>query len=477
MSAEIQRTLPNPRLPWNVYGYSAVASFTSFVYGYNTGMIAPAIIFIPESIPMSIYETGMIVAIILLGAVIGSLFAGLIADALGRRRLLAWNNLVMIGSAITASLGDNSYTLMTSRFILGLGVGIASVVPSLYITEIAPTHVRGKLGAWNQLNGWTGIIVSYFVGYEVVACTAGEKCWRYMFASGAVLCIFHWILTLTFLPESPRWLYSQGQTHEALIVLSRIYGHTEEEHIIRQYQVLTQRTKHHEPACLDFSDVTRHAGVLTISIILQILQQLSGNSAILYYTGYVFHSSGYSDRESLLYNALACIPQFIILLAVVFLVDRSGRKPSLQISEFGISLALLLMGFATWLEQEANIQFWLLLAGVVLHRAAFSSGMGPVPTVLVTELLPFAIRGRGLALCQGVNWSLNFVVTLTFPRLFAEYNPAFIYWTFAAISIAGLVFISLAVPETKGASLEEIEGIWYRAESDQEANPGGVPFE
>lgn len=476
MSVEVQRTLPRPRLPWNVYGYSVVASFTSFVYGYNTGMIAPAIIFIPESIPMSVYETGVIVSIILLGAIVGALFAGLVADALGRRRLLAWNNLVMIGSAVTASLGEDSYALMSSRFILGLGVGVASVVPSLYITEIAPAHVRGKLGAWNQLNGWAGIIVAYFVGYEVVACTAGEKCWRYMFASGAVLCIFHWILTLTFLPESPRWLYSQGRTHEALSVLSRIYGHTEEEHIIRQYQLLTQRTRRHEPACLDGADVTRHASVLAISITLQVLQQLSGNSAILYYTGYILHASGYSSQDSLLYNALACIPQFVVLLAVVLLVDYSGRKPSLQISEFGISLGLLLMGFATWLGQDGNTQFWLLLAGVVLHRAAFASGMGPVPTVLVAELLPFTIRGRGLALCQGINWALNFVVTLAFPQLFAEYNPAFIYWGFAAISIVGLIFISLAVPETKGASLEEIEGVWYKADLDQEAEAGEASF-
>lgn len=188
--------LPKPLLPWNVYGYALTASFSSFVYGYNTGIISPAIIFIPRTIPLTVVETSAIISIILIGAMIGSLASGVLADLMGRRRILAWNNSLMLIAAITAALGDQSYLLMVSRFVLGLGVGVASVVPGLYITEVAPPHIRGKLGAINQLNGWTGIIVSYFVGYEVVTCTAGDLCWRYMFASGAVLCVFHWVRML-----------------------------------------------------------------------------------------------------------------------------------------------------------------------------------------------------------------------------------------------------------------------------------------
>lgn len=128
-----------------------VASITSFVYGYNTGIIAPAIIFIPRSIPLSTLEISAIVSIILIGAMIGSFLSGVLADAIGRRRVMAWNNMMMLMAAITAALGTDSIWLMTSRFILGFGVGVASVVPGLYITEIAPSHIRGKLGAVNQL--------------------------------------------------------------------------------------------------------------------------------------------------------------------------------------------------------------------------------------------------------------------------------------------------------------------------------------
>lgn len=182
---------PKPRLPWSVYGYAVVASFSSFVYGYNTGIIAPAILFIPRTIPLSLLATSAIVSIILVGAALGSLGAGTLADLLGRKNAMAWNNALMLVAAVTAALGTSSGALLVSRFTLGLGVGVASVVPSLYITEIAPTHVRGKLGAINQLAGWTGVIMSYFVGYEIVTCTAKDLCWRFMFCSGAVLCVLH----------------------------------------------------------------------------------------------------------------------------------------------------------------------------------------------------------------------------------------------------------------------------------------------
>jgi major inositol transporter-like SP family MFS transporter len=151
MSSQLDEDLPKPRLPYSVYGYTLVASFSSFVYGYNTGIIAPAILFIPRTIPLTSLETGAIVSLILVGAMLGSFFSGLIADAIGRRRTLAWNNILMLSAAVVAALGESSELLMMSRFVLGLGVGVASVVPGLYITEIAPSHVRGKLGAINQL--------------------------------------------------------------------------------------------------------------------------------------------------------------------------------------------------------------------------------------------------------------------------------------------------------------------------------------
>lgn len=185
-----------PRIAWNVYAYSLVASLGSFVYGYNTGIIAPAIIFIRKSFTPepSAADVGAIVSIILVGAAIGSFLSGNMADRFGRVKLMTLNSGFMMLAAVTSCLGTSARIIFVARFLLGIGVGVASVVPGLYITEIAPTHVRGRLGALNQLFGWTGVIVAYFVGYEIVNCTAGiGLCWRYMFASGGVLCVAHMV--------------------------------------------------------------------------------------------------------------------------------------------------------------------------------------------------------------------------------------------------------------------------------------------
>jgi SP family xylose:H+ symportor-like MFS transporter len=456
--SEIEGDQPKLRLPWNVFCYTAVVSFSSFVYGYNTGIIAPAIIFIPQSIPLSIGETGAVVSIILVGAILGAFGSGLLADAAGRRNVLAGNNALMLIAAFTGSLSESWTSLMISRFILGLGVGVASVLPALYITEVAPSHVRGRLGAFNQLMGWLGIITSYFVGYEVVSCTMGAFCWRYMFASGAVLCIFHFILVLAVLPDTPRWLVSAGREADALSVLTLIYGSRQDALIRQQYQVVLDRRDHQEPACLTYAEITKkeHQRPLLIALLMQFFQQATGNSAMIYYATFVFHTLGFGRREALLYNAIACIPQLIVLVAVVFTLDRAGRRPALLVSEAGIMLSLLMIGWGTTRESRHE-QLVYLLVGLVLHRAFFAGGMGPVPSVLAAESLPFPIRGRGLSLAMSLNWTFNFIVTASFPQLMHRVYVAHVYWAFGLISLLGVFFIYYWVGETKGVSVDQIE--------------------
>lgn len=278
-----------------------------------------------------------------------------------------------------------------------------------------------------------------------------------MFASGATLCVLHWYLVMSYLPETPRWLVHRGYNEKAMQVLTGIYGDEHEAHIIQQFQLLCERKDHKEPLCLSIGEILdpRYRRALLIAAALQFFQQFSGNSAIVYYSTLVFHQLGYNNSQALLYNALACIPQFIVLVYVVFTLDQHGRKPALLISEMGIGVSLIIIALATGLENY-GVQFYMLLAGIVLHRAFFASGMGPVPTVLVSETLPFHIRGRGLALALSINWGLNFLVTATFPFFFA-FSPAFVYWVFSACAFVGFAFVYIYVIETKGASLEKIE--------------------
>ncbi len=241
-------------------------------------------------------------------------------------------------------------------------------------------------------------------------------------------------------------------------MLSGIYGDEHDALVVEHYQSLCVHQSYKEPIFLTLREACdrRNRRPLLIALLMQIIQQASGNSAIVYYSTMVFHSMGFSARSALLYNAVACIPQLIVLIGVVFALDRQGRRPSLLVSEAGVVVSLLILGAASTLDQTEP-RFWALLGGIVMHRAFFAAGLGPVPTVLISETLPFLIRGRGLAGALSFNWLANFFVTATFPYLFSVMDPQYIYWTFAAFSLLGFFLTLHLVRETKGASLEELE--------------------
>lgn len=458
-------------IPKSVYGWAAVVSFASFVYGYNTGMIASAIIFIPLSISMSEREIALVVSILLFGAMIGSIISGYMADKIGRRRTIIWNNMVMLLASLFAAFGDSVLLLTLSRFILGLGVGIASVIPGLYLTEISPAHIRGELGAMNQLNGWVGIIVSYIVGWGIAGCNkSGDLCWRNMFASGAVLCILHWFLTIAFLPESPRWLESQGRTTDALQIIEKIYGLENKSHIQHQYALLKQRPTQAEPTLLSgisFIKTPKYKKVLLFSTVMQLIQHASGTGAIIYYTSFMLKENfGWTDSKALLTNALCSIPQFAVLIWVVKTLDKSGRKPALLYSQLGIVVSLIILSIGCMFgdgitsSHSSVIQTTLFIVGIIGHRMSFSFGLGPVPTVLISEILPFSIRGRALSLVLAFNWFCNFVVAATFPILMGSLLPHWIvFMVFALLGILSWMYMHENVEETKGMCLSHIEGM------------------
>jgi SP family xylose:H+ symportor-like MFS transporter len=222
--------------------------------------------------------------------------------------------------------------------------------------------------------------------------------------------------------------------------------------------VLCDRRDYHEPVCLSEAEIVdpKYQKSLLIAILMQVFQQASGNSVIVYYCTILLHSMGRSSRDALLYNALACIPQLLVLVLVVFTLDKNGRRPALLISEVGIAVGLVIIGSATVMK-EGNQRFWILLVGIVIHRAFFAAGMGPVPGVLVAETLPFPIRGRALSLSLAINWLCNYIVTASFPLLATWTHPSYVYWIFALVAFLGFLFISVVVEETKGVSLEKIE--------------------
>lgn len=242
-------------------------------------------------------------------------------------------------------------------------------------------------------------------------------------------------------------------------VLLGIYGSSKYESLaVEQFQLASERKKYHETIFLSFKELgnIKNQNALGRSLLLQTAQQLSGNSAVVYYTTSLFHTLGFTPKEALLYNAIASIPQILVLIPLVLSLDRRGRRPALLISQTGVVLSLSVLGAATLIKDD-QARFWLLMLGIVMHRASFAAGLGPLPGVITPELMPFEIRSRGMSTSSSFNWLLNFGVTISFPIVFQKLGNSnyLVYWAFAFLSFIGLVMVFWWIPETTGIPLDE----------------------
>jgi len=457
-----------PLLPKNIYFYTAIASFSSFVYGYNMAIIAPALLFLPLRSPL---WTSSIVSITLLGAAVGSLLSGPFIDGFGRRiSMIAPNIAIILGVGLSSVsvLGESStklrIVLIMSRFILGLAVGMAAIVPALYITEMAPAQIRGKMGAINQLSGAIAMVAAFLFGYLAVLWTLPSRAASLMFASGLLPAMLQCLLATVILPETPRWLVEHNQKQKAITVLTKIYGPKNETSIMQQYQMLANRRNQgaDRTSCCSWGELlqgTNRRPVL-ISLALQILQHMSFYSVLFYYgTSILLAHNQENERTALLYNAVSAIPQLLIMVGTIFFLDRWGRKPALLISTAGVAISLVVIGISFQNgSPDSRWPFWLLVAGIVGHRAFFSFGLGPVPSILTAEILPFRIRARGLSAALFLNWSLNLIITIGFPFLHGYVTKMqYIFWTLALLTFAAIPVTVTFLHETSGNHLDIIE--------------------
>lgn len=442
-----------------IYLYSATASFMSFTFGFNSAIVAAALVFIPN---INMAEAAAIVSVMLFGALLGSLSAGSLADLLGRKPALLCNYIFAFLAALGSALAMASWQLILWRFIIGFGVGAASVIPALYITETCPGSIRGMQSTGNQLAGSLGIVVAYFVGATIITCDTRE-CWRWMFGSGVLLSILGFTGTC-LIPESPRWLLGVKKDRErVLAVLKKIYGALNEAELKNEYhrmcdQINTSGQKDETARWRDIARRQYRKPLLVSSCLLPLLQALSGNTTLVYYTALLLTTLGVPKGKAVLYTALSGLPQPVMLVLVLFLMDRVGRKILLLASIAGSAIATLTLGLLLFFS-SSTAKKELLLAAIILFRIFYALGLGPVPQVLGPEMLPFAIRARGTAISLAVYWMTVGIITALFPPLLRLIPPYAFYWFFTAVLAFGL-FLSLNyVRETKAKSLEEIESM------------------
>lgn len=433
-----------------IYLVSSVAALAGLLFGFDTGIISGALLFIQQDFPLSTGAKELIVSSVLLGAMLSSLCSGHLTDRLGRRRLMLLISGLFIAGSIISSCAANVLLLIVGRFLIGMAIGIGSYTAPLYIAEAAPSQLRGALVSFNQLAITVGIMCSYFINY---AFTSFNGSWRWMFMIGIIPAVLLGIGML-FLPESPRWLIKQGKKQRAKAILSYLRGSTNVEQELAEIE---QSLKVKRATFLEiFSPWIRP--VLFLGIMLGFLQQLTGINGIIYYAPTIFQMAGFQDIST---SILATIGIGIVnVLATIFSIyylDKLGRRPLLCIGLIGMCLSLVGLSVAFHSGTSGNLLRWGAIACTFTYIICFAFSLGTMLWLLVSEIFPLEVRGAAMSVAVFSCWFWNFVVSATFLTLLNSIGASNAFLLYALMCVLGLIFCYYKVPETKGVSLEKIE--------------------
>ena len=443
-SAEVGRVGSNKL----VYFFGALGGL---LFGYDTGVIAGAILFINEDLGLSPFTSGLVVSSLLVGAMIGAAFAGPIADATGRRKLVLVASLIFAAGAIGAALATSAGLLILFRFVLGLAVGAASLIVPLYLAEVAPTEIRGAVASLNQLMIVTGILVAYIAN----SALAGAEAWRWMIALAVIpsLLLF---LGMLFMPETPRWLASKDRDEEAREVLRR----TRDEAAVEAEMSDIKRVESQEEGGIGELLASWVRPALLVGMGLAIFQQIIGINTIIYYAPTTLTNVGFGNSAAILANAGIGVINVTMTLVAIRFIDRVGRKPLLLVGAAGMALSLAILGLTSLLLPEPSgvgLVGIITLACLALFIAAFAVSWGPIVWVMLGEIFPLKVRGSAMAVATVLLWAANFVVSLSFPVLLEALGIGWLFLGYSLIGLAALFFVRSFVTETKGRSLEKIE--------------------
>lgn len=434
------------------YMIASVAALGGLLFGYDTGVISGALLFIRNVMSLSPTMQGIVVAIVLAGAAIGAAAAGSLSDKVGRRRVIMGAALLFIVGAGLSAVASDLSPLLLGRFLVGLAIGVASMLTPLYLAEIAPARDRGAVVSLNQLCITVGILVSYLVGFALAGADDG---WRWMLGIGALPGVILWVGML-FLPESPRWLAGHGRSTEAAAVLKNLRGGAD---VSAELTALRTDIAREGRQLANWSELLspRLRRPLIIGIGLAMFQQITGINTVIYFAPEIFQSAGLSSAAtSILATAGVGAVNVIMTIVSIRLIDRLGRRQLLNWSLSGMALTLLILSGA-FLVGASGALAWIALASVAAFVGFFAIGLGPVFWLLIAEIYPLALRGRAMSLATIANWGFNLVVSATFLDLVGVAGSAGAFLVYAILSLVALAFIIAVVPETKGHSLEEIE--------------------
>jgi SP family galactose:H+ symporter-like MFS transporter len=437
-----------------------IASLGGMLFGYDTGVISGALLFIRKAFNLSSTLQELVVSAVLIGAVIGAIVGGTLADRFGRRRMIILAGIIFTLSAIGTALAPTINTLIAGRIIVGIAIGIASFTSPMYMSEISPVKIRGSLVSINQLAVTIGIVVAYLVDYAL----SGIQGWRYMFGIAAIPSTIL-VITMLRMPASPRWLMSHGMVDKARAVLERIRGTKDVTSEMKEIQDSLGKQKGGVEDL--FHPLLRMA--LIVGVGLAIFQQITGINTVIYYAPTIFEFAGFKTAGfSILATAGVGVVNVGFTILAIRLMDRVGRRPLLLVGVAGQIVGLAILGLAFQLHQLATIIGYLAIISLAIYVGSFAIGLGPVFWLMISEIYPLRVRGAAMSIATFANWGLNLAVALTFLTLVGILGRPGTFWLYAVIGIAAWLFIFRLVPETRGQSLEEIEEHWRRGKHPRE---------
>ena len=428
-----------------IWTWAVMIAVGGFLFGFDTGVVSGALLFIKTSFHLDPFEQGTIVSVLLLGAMAGALLAGRIADRLGRKKAYGLEGLVFLIGTALAVFATGYPMLLVARVVLGLAVGAASATVPTYLGEIAPAAVRGRVLTVNQLMITIGIMVAYLV--NVAFSSSGN--WRAMFGVGAVPALVMLVGAFWALPESPTWLLTNRRVDQARQVFSRVAGDRGGDRLVaeRQRGIQEQRARQTGKAEVGWRGLMSAAvrPALVVGVVLAATQQLGGINTIIYYAPSIMERTGLTTSNSIAYSVAIGVINLVMTVVAIWIVGRIRRRSLLLFSVAVMVVTLVVMGLSF-------VSAWspaLSLVVMVVYIAGFAVGMGPLFWVLIGEIFPPNARATGSSAATAVNWTSNFIVSLVFLSVVEAVGLGQTFWIFAVICGFALWFIGRYVPETK----------------------------
>jgi sugar porter (SP) family MFS transporter len=428
---------------------AAVTALGGLLFGYDTGVVSGALLFVKNDFGgLTSFQQELVTSLLLVGAVVGALTAGRIADVLGRRLTVLITAVVFVIGVMLAAFTPTYPLLLIARIIIGLAVGSASMVVPLYIGEIVPPRVRGGMVSLNQLAITAGILVSYLIDYGL----SGSGDWRLMFGLAAVPAVLLFVGML-FQKESPHWLIRQGREDEARQVLRRVRNEGDIEDEIREVHEVSQQ----EGSYRDLIS-PRVRPLLMVGVLLAVFQQITGINTVIYYAPTLLQGAGLGDNAALLANVVNGCVNVGMTIVAIWLLDKAGRRPLLLSGTAGmaVGMAVVACSFLGGSDLHGALAI-VAIVGLLIYTGSFAIGLGPVFWLLIAEIYPLRIRGAAMSVASMANWGANFIVTISFLTLLSAIGGVGVFFLFGFLTLVALTYFWKKIPETKGRSLQEIE--------------------